>query len=69
MNADFERQYWTAVGLMVVSGSGSTSYIQRKLNIGYSDARQLIEKMEADGVLSAPNTVGKREVLLRVSSK
>jgi len=42
----------------------STSYIQRRLQIGYNRAASLIERMEQDGVISAPNHKGVREVLL-----
>jgi S-DNA-T family DNA segregation ATPase FtsK/SpoIIIE len=42
----------------------STSYIQRRLQIGYNRAATLIERMEEDGVVSGPNHKGVREVLL-----
>ena len=64
-----DLKYCTAVGLMVTMGIGSTSYVQRKLGIGYNEAARIVERMEADGVLSKPNVVGKREVLLRVKNK
>jgi S-DNA-T family DNA segregation ATPase FtsK/SpoIIIE len=41
----------------------STSYVQRRLQIGYNRAATLIERMEAEGVISAPNHAGKREIL------
>jgi len=40
----------------------STSYIQRKLAIGYNKAARLVEQMEDEGVVSSANHVGKREV-------
>lgn len=64
-----DLKYCTAVGLMVTMGIGSTSYVQRKLGIGYKEAADIVTCMEADGVLSKPNHVGKREVLLRVKAK
>ena len=67
MNGGVDLQYCTAVGLMVTMGIGSTSYIQRKLGIGYNDAARLVEQMEKDGVLAKPNHVGKREVLLKAN--
>lgn len=42
----------------------STSYIQRKLAIGYNKAARLVEQMEDQGVVSAANHVGKHEVLV-----
>jgi S-DNA-T family DNA segregation ATPase FtsK/SpoIIIE len=42
----------------------STSYIQRKLAIGYNKAARLVEQMEDEGVVSGANHVGKREVLV-----
>ena len=41
----------------------SISYVQRQLRIGYNRAAILIEKMEEEGVISAPNISGKREVI------
>jgi DNA segregation ATPase FtsK/SpoIIIE, S-DNA-T family len=41
----------------------STSYIQRRLSIGYNRAADLMERMEQDGLVSAPNHSGKREIL------
>jgi len=42
----------------------STSYVQRKLAIGYNKAARLVEQMEDEGVVSPANHVGKREVLV-----
>jgi S-DNA-T family DNA segregation ATPase FtsK/SpoIIIE len=41
----------------------STSYIQRRLKIGYNKAATLIERLEEEGVISAPNHAGKRTIL------
>ena len=41
----------------------TTSYIQRRLSIGYNKAADLIDQMEANGVISPPNVAGKREIL------
>ena len=42
----------------------STSYIQRKLAIGYQRAARLVEQMEEQGVVTPANKVGKREILV-----
>ena len=44
--------------------SFSTSYIQRKLGIGYNKAARLVEQMEEQGVVTRANHVGKREILV-----
>jgi S-DNA-T family DNA segregation ATPase FtsK/SpoIIIE len=54
-----------AVALVAREGKASTSFIQRHLNIGYNRAAKLIEQMEKEGIVSAANHVGKREVLCR----
>ncbi|AZO17487.1 DNA translocase FtsK [Mesorhizobium sp. M2A.F.Ca.ET.043.05.1.1] len=41
----------------------STSYIQRRLGVGYNRAASLVERMEKEGLVGAPNHVGKREIL------
>ena len=55
--------YDKAVDIVSRDRKASTSYIQRRLKIGYNRAATLIEEMEANGVISAPNHAGKREVL------
>ncbi len=57
--------YDRAVAIVSRDRKASTSYVQRALKIGYNRAARLIEKMERDGVVSAANHVGKREVLTR----
>ncbi len=54
-----------AVDVIAREGKASTSFIQRHLQIGYNRAAKLIEQMEKEGIVSAPNHVGKREVLVR----
>ena len=56
--------YDTAVAIVVKDRKCSTSYIQRKLAIGYNKAARLVEQMEDAGLVSAANHVGKREILI-----
>jgi len=56
--------YDKAVAIVARDKRASTSYIQRRLQIGYNRAARLIELMEEQGVVSAPNHQGKREVLI-----
>ena len=58
-----------AVDVVTREGKASTSFIQRHLSIGYNRAAKLIEQMEKEGIVSAANHVGKREVLARVRSE
>jgi S-DNA-T family DNA segregation ATPase FtsK/SpoIIIE len=55
--------YDQAVALVTRERKASTSFVQRHLQIGYNRAARLIERMEAEGVVSQANHVGKREVL------
>ncbi|HEY7688650.1 MAG TPA: DNA translocase FtsK 4TM domain-containing protein [Dongiaceae bacterium] len=57
--------YDQAVALVCREGKASTSFVQRYLQIGYNRAARIIERMEKEGVVSAANRVGKREVLAR----
>ena len=56
--------YRKAVQTVAESQKASTSYIQRQLRIGYNNAARLIERMEKEGIVSAPDHVGRREVLI-----
>ena len=53
-----------AVAIVARERKVSTSYIQRRLQIGYNRAATLIERMEEEGMISKPNHQGKREILL-----
>ncbi|SFS20376.1 DNA translocase FtsK [Yoonia litorea] len=56
--------YDQAVAIVIKDRKCSTSYIQRKLAIGYNKAARLVEQMEDQGVVSSANHVGKREILV-----
>ncbi len=64
-NTDSEDAlYDQAVAIVIKDRKCSTSYIQRKLAIGYNKAARLVEQMEDEGVVSPANHVGKREILV-----
>jgi S-DNA-T family DNA segregation ATPase FtsK/SpoIIIE len=64
-NTDAEDAlYDTAVQIVIKDRKCSTSYIQRKLAIGYNKAARLVEQMEEEGLVSPANHVGKREILV-----
>ncbi|MEW6017170.1 MAG: FtsK/SpoIIIE domain-containing protein, partial [Pseudomonadota bacterium] len=56
--------YDRAVAVVTRDGKASTSYVQRRLQIGYNRAASLIERMEQEGVVSPANHAGKREILV-----
>ncbi|HYH22357.1 MAG TPA: DNA translocase FtsK 4TM domain-containing protein [Azospirillum sp.] len=64
-SASGDEMYDKAVAIVCRERKASTSFIQRQLRIGYNSAARLIERMEAEGVVSKPNHSGKREVLAR----
>ncbi len=60
---DKDELYQTALDIIKSEGKASTSFLQRKLQIGYNRAARIIDMMEADGIVSKANHVGKRDVL------
>jgi len=61
---DSDDLYQHAISIVRENNKATTSFIQRKLRIGYNRAADLIEKMEADGVIGPADHVGKRNVLI-----
>ena len=62
-NDDKDELYNTAVEIIRTEGKASTSFLQRKLQIGYNRAARIIDVMEEEGIVSKANHVGKRDVL------
>ena len=60
---DKDELYQSALEIIRSEGKASTSFLQRKLQIGYNRAARIIDMMEVDGIVSKANHVGKREVL------
>jgi S-DNA-T family DNA segregation ATPase FtsK/SpoIIIE len=61
---DSDDPYDQAVAIVLRDGKASTSYIQRRLGVGYNKAASIIEKMEKEGIVGAANHAGKREILV-----
>ena len=59
-----DELYDKAVNIVLSDKKASTSYIQRRLSVGYNKAATLIERMEQEGIISPANHAGKREVLI-----
>ena len=62
-NDDKDELYNNAVEIIRAEGKASTSFLQRKLQIGYNRAARIIDVMEEEGIVSKANHVGKRDVL------
>ena len=62
-NEDTDDLYTKALEIIKSEGKASTSFLQRKLQIGYNRAARIIDMMEEQGIVSKANHVGKREVL------
>tara|TARA_Y100001970_G_scaffold184625_1_gene224593 strand:+ start:1741 stop:3846 length:2106 start_codon:yes stop_codon:yes gene_type:complete len=62
-NENLDELYHSALEIIKTEKKASTSFLQRKLQIGYNRAARIIDQMEANGEVSAANHVGKREVL------
>ena len=62
-NENKDELYNSAIEIIKSEGKASTSFLQRKLQIGYNRAARIIDMMEEEGIVSRANHVGKREVL------
>ncbi|MDO6964994.1 FtsK/SpoIIIE family DNA translocase [Rhizobium alvei] len=62
--AESDDPYDQAVAVVLRDGKASTSYIQRRLGIGYNRAASIIERMEQEGIVGPANHAGKREILV-----
>lgn len=66
-HASADERFAAALGLVVKHQTCSTSWLQRQLAVGYNTAARLVEQLEQHRVVSAPNHVGRREVLVKSS--
>ncbi len=62
-NDEKDELYFKAVDIIKSEGKASTSFLQRKLQIGYNRAARIMETMEKEGIVGQANHVGKREIL------
>ncbi len=62
-SGDRDELYETALEIIKTEGKASTSFLQRKLQIGYNRAARIIDMMEDEGIVSKANHVGKRDVI------
>ena len=62
-NENKDELYEKALEIIKSEGKASTSFLQRKLQIGYNRAARIIDMMESEGIVSKANHVGKRDVL------
>ena len=63
-DSNSDDPYDQAVAIVLRDRKASTSYIQRRLSIGYNRAASLVERMEDEGLISSANHAGKREILV-----
>ena len=63
INDEKDELYNKAVEIIKTEGKASTSFLQRKLQIGYNRAARIMETMEKEGIVGQANHVGKREIL------
>jgi len=64
-DSEKDNLYNSAVDIIKAEGKASTSFLQRKLQIGYNRAARIMDMMEEEGIVSKANHVGKRDVLKR----
>ena len=62
-SGDKDELYQAALEIIKTEGKASTSFLQRKLQIGYNRAARIIDMMEDEGIVSKANHVGKRDVI------
>ena len=62
-NDNKDELYQTALEIVKSEEKASTSFLQRKLQIGYNRAARIMEMMEKEGIVGQANHVGKREIL------
>jgi len=59
-----DDMFFEAAEVVILTGQASASFLQRKMSIGYARAGRLIDQLQANGVVSAPDSKNKRDILM-----
>ncbi len=63
-NKELDDMFFDAASVVITTGQASASFLQRKMSIGYARAGRLIDQLEENGVVSAPDKQNKRDILM-----
>jgi S-DNA-T family DNA segregation ATPase FtsK/SpoIIIE len=64
LDNDLDDMFYEAAEVVILTGQASASFLQRKMSIGYARAGRLIDQLQANGVVSAPDSKNKRDILM-----
>jgi S-DNA-T family DNA segregation ATPase FtsK/SpoIIIE len=64
LDNDLDDMFLEAAEVVILTGQASASFLQRKMSIGYARAGRLIDQLQANGVVSAPDSKNKRDILM-----
>jgi S-DNA-T family DNA segregation ATPase FtsK/SpoIIIE len=64
LDNDLDEMFFEAAEVVILTGQASASFLQRKMSIGYARAGRLIDQLQANGVVSAPDSKNKRDILM-----
>lgn len=64
LDNDLDDMFFEAAEVVILTGQASASFLQRKMSIGYARAGRLIDQLQANGVVSAPDNKNKRDILM-----
>jgi S-DNA-T family DNA segregation ATPase FtsK/SpoIIIE len=64
LDNDLDEMFFEAAEVVILTGQASASFLQRKMSIGYARAGRLIDQLQAKGVVSAPDSKNKRDILM-----
>jgi S-DNA-T family DNA segregation ATPase FtsK/SpoIIIE len=65
LDNDLDDMFLEAAEVVILTGQASASFLQRKMSIGYARAGRLIDQLQANGVVSAPDSKNKRDILMK----